>query len=35
MDINNKITLVISSYGGGAERVCVSLANSFVKNGGE
>ena len=34
MDINNKITLVISSLsGGGAERVCVSLANSFVKNG--
>lgn len=34
MSLNKKITLVISSLtGGGAERVCINIANRFVKNG--
>ena len=32
--MNKKITIIISSLsGGGAENVCISIANSFVKNG--
>lgn len=34
MTKNNKITFIISTLaGGGAERVCVSIANSFIQNG--
>ena len=34
MSLNKKITLVISSLtGGGAESVCINIANRFVKNG--
>ena len=34
MNKNKKISLIISSLnGGGAENICVSVANSFAKNG--
>ena len=34
MNSNKKITLMISSLsGGGAEGVCVNIANSFAKRG--
>ena len=34
MNLNKKITLIISSLtGGGAEGICISIANSFANNG--
>ena len=34
MDSNKKVTFIISSLtGGGAESICINIANSFAKNG--